>query len=80
MSASTKPPSRMDGSVSLLCSVNWDKTVTLDSLPRKKNRVGMIYHILHFEIEMTCNGQTIDFAVYYKGKRVAKHNVAVEYS
>ncbi|KAK9438890.1 Heat shock protein Hsp70 [Metarhizium brunneum] len=79
ISASSEPPSREDQSVSVLCEVNWSKTIKRQTLPIEWNRRGEPYRILNFEIEMTCDGISVDFAVYYNGERVAQHSVQVEY-
>ncbi|KHO00120.1 Heat shock protein Hsp70 [Metarhizium album ARSEF 1941] len=79
VSSSSKPPSRRDQSVSVLCKVNWEKTIKRRLLPIGVNNRGEAYRILEYEIEMTCNGTTVDFTVYYDGERVAQHVVQVEY-
>ncbi|KAA8631132.1 hypothetical protein SMACR_07358 [Sordaria macrospora] len=74
------PPDRVESTVKLLCSINWDMVVDILSLPTRTNSLGNVYHVMSFEIEMTCSGSSIDFAVIYNGKRQGSKNVAVEYS
>ncbi|QPH01174.1 hypothetical protein C2857_005373 [Epichloe festucae Fl1] len=79
ITASRNPPSRREDCVSRLCSVKWNTKVDSGKLPRHFNSLGVPYRVLNFEIEMTCDGRSIDFTVYYKGRAVANHNVVVEY-
>ncbi|KAK1783177.1 hypothetical protein QBC45DRAFT_466942 [Copromyces sp. CBS 386.78] len=74
------PPHRAESTVKSLCSIKWDMPVDILSLPTRTNSLGKVYHQLDFEIEMTCSGSSIDFAVIYNGKRQGSKNVAVEYS
>ncbi|OAA42644.1 Heat shock protein Hsp70 [Metarhizium rileyi] len=80
VSASPEPPSRRDRSVSELCKVNWDKKINFDSLPVRTNSLGGVYRSLEFEVEITCDGTSIDFAVFYMKERVAQTKVQVKYS
>ena len=54
-------------------------TVDIQSLPTRTNSLGQVYHKLDYEVEMTCSGSSIDFAVIYDGKRQGSRNVAVDY-
>lgn len=76
---STGTPTRMDHSVSNLCEVTWGRTVSLDSMTRLENPRGKTYYKLEFEIEMTCEGNMVDFVVYYQGEKVAGHEVNVDF-
>jgi len=73
------PPTRHDASVKSLCTVSWNKPVSINTLPTETNKEGTPYHVLDYEIEMTCAGGIAEFAVIYEGKRVANHSVQVEY-
>ncbi|KAG6003968.1 hypothetical protein E4U21_001548 [Claviceps maximensis] len=78
-SASHEPPTTKDDSVIQLCSVNWNEMVQFQSLPKKFNCLGEPYRVLKYDIEMTCDGRSVHFTVYYKGKAVADHKVVVDY-
>lgn len=74
------PPSRVyDAGVHKLCTVKWNEPLLIGYLPTKTNRRGLTYHEIWHEIEMTFSGGIAEFAVIYKGKRVASHSVQVEY-
>ncbi|KAG5949900.1 hypothetical protein E4U53_005660 [Claviceps sorghi] len=79
ISASCIPPTRRDDSVTRLCTVNWNLEVQFKSLPVRYNHLGRPYRVLNYDIEMTCDGRSICFTVYYEGKAVADHSVVVEY-
>ncbi|KAG6041415.1 hypothetical protein E4U41_004513 [Claviceps citrina] len=79
VSASHEPPTRQDDSVTQLCSVTWNKVAPFESLPVHYNAAGKEYRKLEFDIEMTCDGTSIHFTIYYKGKAMADHDVVVEY-
>ncbi|RSL67500.1 hypothetical protein CEP54_003231 [Fusarium duplospermum] len=78
-SASYPAPSRNDHTVERLCTIKWNKHVSLGSLPIYTNSIGDDYHELNYTIEMTCEDGTVDFAVYYDGERVGAQNVEVEF-
>ncbi|KAJ6446120.1 hypothetical protein O9K51_00888 [Purpureocillium lavendulum] len=75
----TPRPSRHEACVQSLCTVTWQEPVVIGDLPTRTNRRGLSYHVLEFDIEMKCTGGVADFAVIYKGERVASHKVHVEY-
>jgi hypothetical protein len=43
------------------------------------NCLGKVYHVLDFEVEMSCTGGSLDFAVYHDGKRQGSKHVVVDY-
>ncbi|OAQ91004.1 actin-like ATPase domain-containing protein [Purpureocillium lilacinum] len=73
------PPTRHDASVKSLCTVSWNEPISINNLPIEINQEETLYHILRYQIEMTCAGGIAEFAVIYQGKRVASHSVQVEY-
>jgi hypothetical protein len=73
------PPQRWDDSMRLLCTITWDTELDISSLPLFTNRLGRVFHKLEFEIEMTCTGGSLDFAIYHDGKRQGSKNVVVDY-
>lgn len=74
------PPPRMTDSVLKLCTVSWSNPIKCSSIPLRKSAIGgSKYRRLEFDIEMTCDGLSIEFAVYFKKKRVAERSVVVEY-
>ncbi|KAI8684417.1 hypothetical protein NCS57_00107800 [Fusarium keratoplasticum] len=78
-SASYPVPSRNDHTVERLCTIRWNKHVSLGSLPLYTNPIGNVYHELSYTVEMTCEDGTVDFAVYHDGQRVGAQNVEVEF-
>ncbi|KAF5235489.1 hypothetical protein FANTH_11713 [Fusarium anthophilum] len=73
------PPDTSGPAVNELCEIRWTRNIKLESLPTYTNSLGKVYHRLSFDIEMTCEDGTVDFTVYYKGKRVGAHNVDVRF-
>ncbi|KAI5466203.1 hypothetical protein BGZ63DRAFT_348373 [Mariannaea sp. PMI_226] len=78
VSSAIPPPSRRDASVKRLCTIAWNKQIPLESLPTWTNPICKVYHTLEFDIEMSCEGGTVDFNVFHDGKRVAGRNVEVK--
>jgi hypothetical protein len=74
-----EPPKRWTDDVDELCTVTWNKEISLESLPTKINRLGKVYYVLEFEIEMAFDGATLEFTVYNNDERVAGKNVKVEF-
>ena len=79
MTTETPPTSRLDDSVNRLCTVSWNEPISINTLPTETNPEGTLFHVLNYEIDMTCTGGIAEFAVIYQGKRVASHKVNVEY-
>ncbi|KAF4951137.1 hypothetical protein FGADI_7752 [Fusarium gaditjirri] len=73
------PPETSGPAVNELCEIRWTRNINLESLPTYTNALGKVYHTLTYDIEMTCEDGTVDFTVYYKGKRVGAHNVDVQF-
>ncbi|KAH6898499.1 hypothetical protein B0T10DRAFT_555809 [Thelonectria olida] len=78
ISSAWPPPVRKDASVRTLCKVKWNKHIPLESLKTWTNPIGKVYHQLEHDVEMTCDGGTVDFTVYHDEKRVAGHNIEVK--
>ncbi|RKL33579.1 hypothetical protein BFJ72_g9803 [Fusarium proliferatum] len=73
------PPDTFGPAVNELCEIRWTRNINLESLPTYTNPLGKVYHELIYDIEMTCEDGTVDFTVYYEGKRVGAHNVDVQF-
>ncbi|TVY70460.1 Heat shock 70 kDa protein 12B [Fusarium oxysporum f. sp. cubense] len=79
-SCPTSPPPRARGpTVGKLCEIHWTREVKLETLPTWTNSVGEVYRELEFEIKMTCEDGTVDFAVYFEGQRVGAQNIEVKF-
>ncbi|KAI7759511.1 hypothetical protein LZL87_011307 [Fusarium oxysporum] len=63
----------------MLTSIHWTRNINLESLSTYTNPLGKVYHELNYGIEMTCEGEIVDFTVHYKDKRVGAHNVDVQF-
>jgi hypothetical protein len=73
-------PSRWDATgMKVLCTIKWDTEIVVSALPTYTNRLGKVYHVLDFEVEMSCTGGSLDFAVYHDGKRQGSKHVVVDY-
>ncbi|KAK0636532.1 hypothetical protein B0T17DRAFT_571447 [Bombardia bombarda] len=78
--STVSPPSpRFNKSVVQLCTIQWDTQIDVHSLPTFTNSLGEVFYELQYEIEMTCSGASVDFAVYFQGKRQGSKNVGVKY-
>ncbi|KAH7023134.1 hypothetical protein EDB80DRAFT_745260 [Ilyonectria destructans] len=78
--SSTSPPSSTkDSTVRRMCKIEWNQRVSFESLPTWTNSVGKVYRKLSYDIEMTCEGGTVEFIIHYQGKRVGGHHVEVEF-
>ena len=73
------PPKTHEATVKKLCTIQWTREITLESLPTYTNPLGKVFHELDLEIEMTCEDGIVDFTVYFEGKRVGAHNVEVQF-
>ena len=62
-----------------LCTITWDTAIDVTSLPTFTNSLGKVFYQLQYEVEMTCTGASLDFAVYYKGKRQGSKHVVVDF-
>ncbi|EWG37123.1 hypothetical protein FVEG_00874 [Fusarium verticillioides 7600] len=78
-SCSTTPPRARGPTVGKLCEIHWTREVKLETLPTWTNSVGKVYRELEFEIKMTCDDGTVDFAVYFEGQRVGARNIEVKF-
>jgi hypothetical protein len=78
-SAHDPPSNRWDDGVRVLCRIKWDTKIDISSLPTFTNSLGQVYYELHYDVEMTCTGGSLDFAVYHKGVRQGSKNVVVDY-
>ncbi|KFA54890.1 hypothetical protein S40293_08558 [Stachybotrys chartarum IBT 40293] len=73
------PPSRLTGSVRKLCLIKWTDIPDFGKLPMWKNGSGKVVRQICYDVKMFTDGGSLDFAVYYEGKRVASKNVSVSY-
>ncbi|KAF5542336.1 mitochondrial-type heat shock 70 [Fusarium mexicanum] len=73
------PPKSSGQAVEKLCEIHWTRNISLESLPTWTNPLGKVYHDLRYQVEMTCEDGTVDFTLYYEGKRVGAHNVDVQF-
>ncbi|KAL9574715.1 hypothetical protein ACKAV7_001127 [Fusarium commune] len=73
------PPETSGPAVEELCKIHWTRNINLESLSTYTNPLGKVYHELNYGIEMTCEGEIVDFTVHYKDKRVGGHNVDVQF-
>ncbi|KAI9166988.1 Heat shock 70 kDa protein 12B [Paramyrothecium foliicola] len=73
------PPSRCTPAVKELCKIRWSKIPNFASLPTWKNRQGQVYRQVQYDIKMTMDSGSLDFAVYHNGIRMASQNVSVEF-
>ncbi|KAH7006186.1 hypothetical protein EDB82DRAFT_472866 [Fusarium venenatum] len=73
------PPNIWKPTVQQLCVIQWTRDINIDSLPTYANSLGKVFHKLNYEIEMTCEDGTVEFTVYFEGKRVGAHNVDVQF-
>ncbi|KPM41605.1 hypothetical protein AK830_g4982 [Neonectria ditissima] len=78
-STASPPSSRYDDTVHRLLTMQWNRKIELESLPTWTNKIGKVYHILEFEVRMSCEKGTIEFSIYHEGKRVAGRNVKVKF-
>ncbi|KAH0438208.1 hypothetical protein CcaCcLH18_03475 [Colletotrichum camelliae] len=76
-SAAWPPPTTENDDVHELCTIAWTKNINIQSLPRYTNPLGKVFSKLGYEVEMTCSGGTIDFAILQDGKQVGTQNVSV---
>lgn len=78
-SAALPPPSRKDHTVQKLCTITWAQTIDIEMLPTWTNPIGKVYSELEYDLEMTCEQGTVDFAIYFRGNRVGGRNVQVDF-
>ena len=69
----------MDSTVSMFCNINWEAEIDFNNVPTWTNPVGKVFYKLKYDIEMTCSGGSIDFAIYYNGKRQGSKSIAVDF-
>ncbi|KAI0430720.1 actin-like ATPase domain-containing protein [Xylaria sp. FL1042] len=76
------PPSRRSEKVLVLCEISWnhDGEISFESLEDYYGRNGNVLKKLSYEIVMVPSGESTEFAIYYKGAKVASHNVHVMFS
>ncbi|KAE9574263.1 hypothetical protein CGMCC3_g9641 [Colletotrichum fructicola] len=60
-----------------LCTITWSKKIDFKSLRRYTSPTGKMLGRLEFSVEMTCSGNSVDFAVLHDGKQVGAQNVSV---
>lgn len=51
-----------------------------NTLPRFTNRNRETFPKLDYRIQMDCEDGTVNFAVYYKNKRMGAHDVEVQFN
>ncbi|KAH0430382.1 hsp70 family chaperone [Colletotrichum camelliae] len=70
-------PSRVDETVSRLCTIQWNKRIDFEKLPKFINPAGKVFYRLGWDMEMTSDGVSLDFTILHDGKRMAAKNVQV---
>lgn len=78
-SEAPQAPKRVDDSVKPLCTITWFRVPEFKKLPSWTNREGKVLRQVCYEVRMISDGDSLDFAIYYKNKRVAAQNVAVDF-
>ena len=73
------PPSMRDDTVTKICSIKWAAPVDISSLPTFTNSIGKVYHVMLLEYRLNCSGASVDFAVYYNGKKQGAKNIVIDY-
>jgi len=73
------PVYRALGSIRLLCTIDWNKQINTNTLPRFTNRNGESFPRLEQRVQMDCEDGTVNFALYYKNERVGNHDVEVQF-
>ena len=73
------PSRRFDETVKSLCRIEWSKIPIFSSLPKWQNENGTLFRKLAYDITMTVVGSSLDFAIYYKGRRMGSQNVAIKF-
>ncbi|KZL72536.1 hsp70 family chaperone [Colletotrichum incanum] len=76
-SSATPVPGRGGKTVRELCRITWTKRIDIRSLPSVINNIGVTYYELHFEVEMSADGTSLDFTVIYDRKPVGAKNASV---
>ncbi|KAF5495038.1 Heat shock 70 kDa protein 12A [Colletotrichum siamense] len=70
-------PATFNKEVDELCTITWTKKIDLKSLKRYTSPTGKVFRRLEFNVEMTCSGSSVDFAVLQDGNQVGAQNVSV---
>jgi len=78
-STSNPSPKRWEDNVEELCTIKWETKIDISSLPTFTNCLGKVFYELLADVEMTCTGGSLDFAIYHDGKRQGSKNMAVDY-
>ncbi|VUC27157.1 unnamed protein product [Clonostachys rosea] len=73
------PPSRCDDTVKQLCEIKWENIPKFNTLPIWTNCEGEDLRQLVYEVQMASDGVSLDFAILYRGQRVASKNVSVDF-
>lgn len=80
LSRSVPPAARMDASVSVFCTIVWHTKIDVASLPPFAAPSGKIWSKLHYDVVMTCTGGNgVDVEIIHDGKKMASHNVDLEF-
>ncbi|KAH7256673.1 hypothetical protein BKA59DRAFT_490663 [Fusarium tricinctum] len=80
-STTIPPPSRKDDSnVRSLCSIECNRGINVNELPKYTSPLGQAFSKFEFRIKMDCEDGTVGFAIYYKGSKVGEQNVEVQFS
>ncbi|KAF4962299.1 hypothetical protein FSARC_9617 [Fusarium sarcochroum] len=75
ISDSTTAPTRKDDSVKLLCEIKASELPKWDELPVWTNKDGKVFRRITYELRIVSDGSSLEFAVYYKDKRLASESV-----
>ncbi|KAJ0357859.1 hypothetical protein COL154_009698 [Colletotrichum chrysophilum] len=70
-------PKTFNNDIDELCTITWTKKIELKSLKRYTSPTGRVFLRLEFSVEMTCSGNSVDFAVLHDGNQVGAQNVSV---
>lgn len=62
-----------------MCLIKWTDIPDFGKLPVWKNDSSKVVRQIYYDVKMVTDGGSLDFAVYYEGKRVASKNVSVSY-
>lgn len=63
-----------------LCLIRWTDLPSFDQLPSWINSKEEVFHQVRYDLQIRVSWPSIDFAIYYDGKRVASQSVDVDFS
>ncbi|KAF3767179.1 hypothetical protein M406DRAFT_39951 [Cryphonectria parasitica EP155] len=78
-SKATPVPDRNNDQVEILCTIKWQSDLGPEQVPKFVNKEGDVFYEVEYELDMTYDGATVEFAIWHNGKKQGAEKVGLEF-